>query len=116
MTERELQDQVRLILGSDPACVFHENIIGSGYLIQHPGDEPKRFRKYGYANPGGSDLVGCFRGRFIGVELKSRTGKQRDAQVLFQELIEKKGGLYFIVRSEDDARALLADLHQRFPA
>lgn len=109
MTEHDLQPRVLLILGSDPDGLWHENIIGSGCL-----GNSQRFRKYGYANPGGADIIGCFRGHFVAVELKSSVGRQRPEQRLFQQRVERHGGVYAIVRSEDDARALLATLRARF--
>lgn len=115
--EKALEDAVRLILGADRNCVFHVNVIGSGYLTQSKEQVATRYVEYGYANPGGADLVGSFRGRYVAIELKSRTGRQRDAQKKFEEMITGRGGgLYFIVRSEDDARSLLAELHRRFPS
>jgi hypothetical protein len=108
MTESQLQDRVRLIFGADPACAFFRNNCGvaevRGYKV-----------RFGVGNPGGADLIGIFRGRFIAVELKTSTGRQSAEQRTFQGCIESKGGLYAIVRSEDDARALLRDLHERFP-
>lgn len=107
MTESQLQDRVRLILGADPACVFWRNNVGlaemRGYKV-----------RFGLAE-GSADLIGLFRGRFIAVEIKTPTGRQSPAQRQWQGVVELHQGLYYLVRSEDDARALLQDLHQRFP-
>lgn len=109
MTEGQLQDRVRLVLGADPVCTFYRNNVGLATT-----DRGTKI-KFGLF-PGSADLIGCFRGRFIAVEIKTPDGRQSPDQKLWQGQIESKGGLYFIVRSEDDARALLADLHRRFPA
>ncbi len=109
MTESQLQDKVRLIFGADPACALSRNNQGvadiRGYKV-----------RFGCWNPGGGDLLGLFRGRYIEVEVKTPTGRQSPEQRQHQHMVESKGGLYFIVRSEDDARAVLAELHRRFPA
>lgn len=109
MTESLLQDRIRLILGADSAGCWWRNNVGvaqssSGHTI-----------RYGLSN-GSADLIGVFRGRFVAVEVKTPTGKQSADQVRWQSLIESKLGIYAIVRSEDDARSLLQDLHRRYPA
>lgn len=109
MTEGQLQDRVRLILGADRACCFWRNNVGLAVT-----DRGAKI-KFGLF-PGSSDLVGLFRGRFVGVELKTEIGRQSKEQKTWQKCVEDHGGIYAIVRSEDEARELLAALHQRFPA
>lgn len=108
MTESQLQDRIRLILGADPACAFSRNNQGvaeiRGYKV-----------RFGVWNPGGADLVGLFRGRYVEIEIKTPTGRQSPEQRKHQAMVEGKGGLYFVVRSEQDAHDLLAELHRRFP-
>jgi len=107
VTESLIQDRVRLILGADPDGCWWRNNVGvaevRGYKI-----------RFGLSE-GSADLVGLFRGHFVAVEIKTPTGRQSPEQRRWQGLVESKQGVYAIVRSEDDARALLADLHQRFP-
>lgn len=57
--------------------------------------------------PGAPDIICCYHGRFIGLEVKSEKGKQTDEQKLFQEKLEKVGGQYFVVRSLDEVRKLI---------
>lgn len=54
------------------------------------------------AESGTPDLVGCWRGLFIGWECKVGKNKQSEQQREAQKLIEASGGKYFIVRSLDD--------------
>lgn len=108
MTESQLMDRIRLVLGADSAAVFWRNNTGvaetRGYTI-----------RYGLGN-GSADLIGVFRGRFVAVEVKTPSGRQSDDQRRWELLVESKGGVYAIVRSEDDARQLLANLHEWYPA
>lgn len=107
MTERQLQDKVRLILGADRSSIWWENPVGF--------DHEKNCH-YGLQK-GSADVIGCFRGRFVGVEMKTPIGRQSSDQKKWEEaLTTRAGGLYYLVRSEDDARAVLADLHRKFPA
>jgi hypothetical protein len=108
VSESLLQDRVRLILGADSACVFWRNNVGVATT------ERGTKIKFGLF-PGSADLIGVFRGRFVGIELKTPIGRQTPEQKKWQACLEAHGGIYAIVRSEDEARALLADLHRRFP-
>lgn len=110
MSEALLQDQIRLALGSDPAIVLWRNNCGVAEL--RTGG---RIR-FGVGNPGGADLIGIFRGRFIAAEIKTPDGRQSPAQKTFQGCVDRHAGVYAILRSVADALAWLADLHTRYPA
>lgn len=101
MTESQIQDAVRLSLGRHPDLVLWRNSIGvaerRGFTI-----------RFGVGGPGGADLIGLFRGRFVAIEIKTPTGRQSPEQRLFQQLVERKGGTYVVLRSVDDAERWLA--------
>jgi hypothetical protein len=108
--EIQIQDDVRLVLGADRSSVWWRNNVGTAKT------ERGTTITFGLS-PGSADLIGCFRGRFVAVELKTEVGRQSKNQKLWQGQVEDRGGgIYAIVRSEDDARALLVELHRRFPA
>ena len=48
------------------------------------------------------DLIVWFKGRFVGLEVKSPTGRQSESQKDVQEAIKYNGGEYHVVRSIDD--------------
>lgn len=108
MTELQIQDAVRLVLGADRAGVWWRNNVGLATT-----DRGTKI-KFGLF-PGSADLIGLFRGRFVAVELKTPEGRQSPEQRRWQGVVEDHGGIYTIIRSEDDARELLAELHRRFP-
>lgn len=58
--------------------------------------------------PGFADLTLLSEGRVLFLEVKSKTGRQTIRQKHFQQLMEKQGHAYEIVRSTDDALAALA--------
>jgi hypothetical protein len=58
--------------------------------------------------PGYPDITLIVKGRFVGVEVKSRRGRQGAEQKKQQALIEAAGGLYVIARSLDDVLEVLA--------
>lgn len=84
------------------AAAFHPHGIfwphPTGMAWTRDGKRPIR-----YGLPGSSDIVGCLAGRWVGIEVKTETGKQRDAQIAFQRVIEVAGGIYIVARSPEEA-------------
>lgn len=106
MTEAQILDAIRLDLGSADGLVLWRNSCG---FVEHGG----RKIRYGVGSPGGADLIGCYRGRFLAVEIKTPTGRQSPEQRTFQGCVELNGGEYVVLRSVKDAREWLADLRRR---
>ena len=66
-------------------------------------------RKIISANRAGTpDVIACLKGRFVGFEFKSSSGKQSELQKWNEEEIVRNGGSYFIVRRFDDFREKVA--------
>lgn len=77
-----------------PGCVFWRANCG-GLSIS---GRPMR------GNPSGTaDILGVVNGRSVALEVKTRTGKQRESQAHWQAAWEAAGGLYAIVRSAREA-------------
>lgn len=106
MTEGQLMDAVRLVLGAERDGCWWRNNAGTALLHGH-------MVRFGVGNPGGADLIGLHRGRFAAIEIKTPLGRQSPEQRRWQQLVESKGGLYELVRSVDDAHALLTRLRAR---
>ncbi|KKN17985.1 hypothetical protein LCGC14_0960440 [marine sediment metagenome] len=60
--------------------------------------------------PGMPDIMGCYYGLSVGLEVKTPTGTLRDTQVAFRERYTRAGGHYFIVRSIPDTEKALIKL------
>lgn len=69
----------------------------------------RRMKESGALKPGAPDMIVCIDGRFIGVEIKTRTGRQSDTQRKAQAAIGRADGDYRVVRSLDDLMAILAE-------
>ena len=54
------------------------------------------------STPGVPDIIGCFKGRLIGIEIKSEKGVVSEYQKEFIENINRAGGLAFVARSLED--------------
>ena len=113
MSENESQILAQIRLAIAPHATISRNSIGaykspSGHYI-----------KYGLFNPGGADLIGWKTititpemvgqkiAQFVGLEVKSATGRIRPEQENFLRVLKAAGGLCGIVRSTQDALGLL---------
>ena len=64
-----------------------------------------RYFKTGKA--GLSDIIALFKGKFIGLEVKTKTGRQTQSQKKAEREIKEAGGEYHIVRSIADVKEIL---------
>ena len=95
MNEAQIQGEILLAIGRLPGSLWWRNNTGA------LPDKSGRVIRYGLK--GSPDILGCCRGRFVGIEVKAAMGRQSDAQQNFQRAFEKAGGLYVLARSADDA-------------
>jgi len=52
--------------------------------------------------PGVPDILGIYKGKMLGIEVKTKNGKVSPAQQGFIDAINREGGLVFVARSVDD--------------
>lgn len=57
--------------------------------------------------PGAGDATGHHRGRAVQIETKTLTGAQRETQKKFEGAWVKRGGIYILARSADEAERQL---------
>jgi len=113
LSETQIQQQIRLTCSQGAARLWRNN---SGKL---PDPKTGRWVQFGVASPGGSDLIGyrqvvvgpAHDGQtmavFAAVEVKTATGRATQEQRAFVEHVQQAGGIAGVVRSVDEARALL---------
>lgn len=99
--EAEIQHAIRLVIGARPDVLLFRNNTG---VTKHRSSVVR----YGLC-VGSSDLIGVLTmpdgtGRFLALECKTPTGSATREQLLFLELVRKRGGFAAIVRSVDDAQ------------
>ena len=61
------------------------------------------------SKPGDPDLIICCKGRFIGIEVKTASGRQSPVQKVREEQIKANGGIYRIVKNMDDLMEILEE-------
>ena len=111
MSEQELQQRIRLQLGSSPVRLWRNNV---GALR----DERGRLVTYGLCK-GSSDLIGLRSleitpdlvgqrlAQFVALEIKTARGVVSPEQRAFLQLVEQLGGLAAICRSVEAAEQVL---------
>jgi len=61
------------------------------------------------SHKGVADLVAIRSGRTVWIEVKTATGRQSDAQLVFEREVRAHGGEYIVARSVEDAAAMSGD-------
>ncbi len=101
MTEAQIQDAVRLELGDverHPELILWRNNVGQ--MIDANG----RRVVFGVGGKGSADLIGMWAGRFVALEIKSADGRQSPEQRAFESLVTRRGGVYAVIRSVEEAQ------------
>ncbi len=65
------------------------------------------FRRADAFNVGMPDIVCVIQGKFVGIEVKSKLGRQRTEQLEWQLRIEKAGGIYILAKSWDEVASAI---------
>ena len=118
--ETVIQQRIRLALaGQCPNVRLFRNECGVGYHIPHNELrklDRKQIRRVSYGLSVGSpdlvgwrtititsDMVGKQIAQFVGVEVKTRTGREADDQKRWRRIINDSGGHSVVSRSESEA-------------
>ncbi len=69
-----------------------------------------------YGLVGSCDILGvCRGGRFLGIEVKTGSGRLRKEQEAFRDMIQRMGGLYILARSLEDVQKILTPEARQTP-
>lgn len=103
--ESEAQDAVMLALGAMPGRV----VIWRNAVVSLPNPNGGGFMRGGLI-VGSSDLIGVVvcNGRFLAIEMKRKRGKEREAQILFRNLVNRSNGYACVCRCVSEALAAVA--------
>ena len=98
MLERDVVAEIKKYLSSLGGDVF--------FWKEHGGP---------YGTSGVPDIICCYKGRFLGLEVKLPSGKLTELQKRAIEKINRAGGIACRVESVEDVRAIIArvDLERR---
>jgi hypothetical protein len=82
---------------------YLKGLDGCFYFKEHGG---------GFGTSGLPDLIVCYNGRFIGLEVKTEKGKTTVLQEATLRRIRKAGGIAEVVRLVEDVKAVLEKARQ----
>jgi hypothetical protein len=102
MSETEIMRDVLVAVTVIPGAMFWRNNTGVGATR---GGSVIRF-----GLPGSPDIIGVHRGRSVGIEVKTPTGRLSKQQCRFQQAFEAAGGIYIVARSVSEAITVLEKL------
>lgn len=77
--------------------------------IHYENGQPRRR----VGTDGWPDVTACWQGKFLGIEVKSYSGKLRPAQIECHKKIEAAGGLVVVARCVDDVMKVVEVMKQR---
>lgn len=111
--ETKLQNRILLELSKAGCTVWRVETSGAwlGKVLHREGDmvtlSNARMFQTGLCK-GGSDIIGIAPdGRFLAIEVKTKTGRATKEQLRFIEAVKKAGGIAGIARSQEDALELI---------
>lgn len=99
MKETDIQQLVR-IRASELGCTLWRN--NTGKLQNKDG----RWVTYGLC-VGSPDLIGIYKGKFVGIEIKQPNKKPTKEQQQFIDFVNKSGGIAAVVYSPDELENIL---------
>lgn len=91
MREKSIENKIKAYLKSQGA-----------YYVKYHGNQ--------FSQVGVADLLVCYKGRFLAIEIKNETGKTSPLQDVNIELVKKAGGISFVARSVEDVRKVIDNI------
>lgn len=101
MKETQIKRAIIDFLRFQKDCEVFPTLTGGMYNPKTKSYRPTMTRA------GTPDLLVCYRGRFVGLEVKTAKGRLSDKQKLMIDAIEASGGVAAVVRSIEDVRKVL---------
>ena len=95
-THNELVNRILILLHSNQLGRYWGNATGAVKTANG------HFQRYGLI--GSSDIIGISnKGLFTAIEIKTgETSKQSKHQKNFEKMVKKQGGIYYLIRSEEE--------------
>jgi hypothetical protein len=103
-SEATILREILLAIGARPDCRVWR--VNTGVAR-----DPVTGRVVRFGTPGGSDIQGIVApsGRFIGLEVKSKSGQVSAEQRAWGEMVRRNGGFWDVVRSVADAERAIEE-------
>lgn len=115
-SERRVLSETLIALSADPDTMVWRNNTGQAWQGRRVEGKPGAFvriepgmvilrqaRPIKFGLEGSGDIIGVSRQRPVAVETKTDIGRQREAQLMFERAWIKRGGIYILARSAEEA-------------
>ena len=103
--ERDTQADILVFVTNLPHAFFVRANTGAGRNLSG--------RVVQFNIVGTPDIIGCYRGWFVGIEVKSAGGRQSIDQQRYQAALTAADGLYILARSVEDVYNGIQSLNDR---
>ena len=91
MREKSIENKIKAYLRGKGA-----------YCVKYHGNQ--------FSQVGVADLLVCYKGRFLAIEIKNETGKTSPLQNVNIKMVKDAGGISFVARSVEDVRAVIDNI------
>lgn len=91
MREKNIENKIKNYLKSKGA-----------YYFKHHGNQ--------FSQVGVPDIIVCYKGRFIGIEVKNETGKTSPLQDINLKMINDNGGIGIVARKVEDVSKVIDNI------
>ena len=91
MKEKTIENKIKGYLKSKGA-----------YYFKHHGNQ--------FSQVGVPDIIACYKGRFIGIEVKNETGKTSPLQDVNLKMINDAGGIGIVARCVADVKKVIDNI------
>jgi hypothetical protein len=121
-SEKRVLAETLIELSARPSTMVWRNNTGQAWQGQRVEGKPgstvrlehgmvilRNARPVRFGLEGSGDILGASCGRPLAVESKTATGKQREAQIIFERAWVKAGGIYILARSAAEAKEQLEE-------
>lgn len=91
MREKNIENKIKSYLKSKGA-----------YYFKHHGNQ--------FSQVGVPDIIACYKGKFIGIEVKNETGKTSPLQDVNLKMINDAGGISIVARCVEDVSKVIDNI------
>ena len=107
--EHSIQDAILRYLTLDPRIAWTERFNTGAHVLEETKPNGKKSRRFiRYAFKGCADLLGqTVDGRFLAIEVKTRSGRPTSDQERFLRKVNDNNGIGFVARSVEEVQRVL---------
>lgn len=79
-------------------------------ILKYLKDKCFCYKNYGFGNAGIPDIICCYKGQFLALEVKTEKGKVSEIQKVMIKRINEAGGVAVVVRNLDEVKDVIGGM------